>query len=140
GVPQSVTMRIPNNRVDGYFPDLQFYFQDRWTFRRATLTGGLRYDYFVGYVADSTLPASRWNPAQSFTGFEVQHWKDLSPRIGVAYDLFGTGKTAIKASFARYVQPEATRIAAASDPQLTIGRTDTRTWRDVNGDYTTYNA
>ena len=139
GVPQSVTLRIPNDRVDGYSPDLQLYLQDRWAVNRATITGGLRYDYFVGYVGDSTLPSSRWNPAQSFTGFEVQHWKDFSPRVGIAYDVFGTGKTAIKASFARYVQPEATGIAAASDPQLTIGRTDTRTWRDLNGDYTIYN-
>ncbi|HEY7169616.1 MAG TPA: TonB-dependent receptor [Vicinamibacterales bacterium] len=140
GVPQAVTLRLPNQRVDGYFPDLQLYMQDRYTFGRATVTGGLRYDYFVGYVGDSTLPASRWSPSQSFTGFEVQHWKDLSPRVGAAYDLFGTGKTAIKGSFARYVQPEATAIAAANDPQLTIGRTDTRTWRDLNGDYTIYNA
>jgi len=139
GTPQSVTLILPNNRVDGYLPDLQLYAQDRWTFRRATLTGGLRYDYFVGYVGDSTLPGSRWNPAQSFTGFDVQHWKDLSPRFGIAYDLFGNGKTALKGSFARYVQPEATGIAASADPQLTIGRTDTRTWRDLNGDYSIYN-
>jgi hypothetical protein len=139
GVPQAVTLRIPNNRVDGYYPDLQLYVQDRWTINRATITGGLRYDYFVGYVGDSTLPASRWNAAQAFTGFEVQHWKDLSPRVGIAYDLFGTGKTALKSSLARYVQPEATGIAASSDPQLTIGRTDTRVWQDLNGDHTIYN-
>jgi hypothetical protein len=140
GVPQSVTLRIPSDRVDGYSPDLQLYFQDRWTINRATITGGLRYDYFVGYVADSTLPPSRWNQPQSFSGFEVQHWKDLSPRIGVSYDLFGNGRTAIKGSFARYVQPEAVETSSAADPQLTIGRTDTRTWRDLNGDYTIYNA
>jgi hypothetical protein len=140
GVPQSVTLRIPTDRVDGYSPDLQLYFQDRWTINRATITGGLRYDSFVGYVGDSTLPASRWNEARSFSGFEVQHWKDLSPRVGVAYDVFGTGKTAVKASFARYVQPEAVEVAGAADPQLTIGRTDTRTWRDLNADYTIYNA
>ena len=139
GTPQSVTLILPNNRVDGYLPDLQLYAQDRWTFRRATLTGGLRYDYFVGYVGDSTLPGSRWNPAQSFTGFDVQHWKDLSPRFGIAYDLFGNGRTALKGSFARYMQPEATGIAASADPQLTIGRTDSRTWRDLNGDYSIYN-
>ena len=114
--------------------------QDRWTFKRATITGGLRYDYFVGYVNDSTLPPSRWNPAQFFPGFEVQHWKDLSPRVGVAYDLFGDGRTAIKASIARYVAPESNGTAQANNPQTTIGRTDTRTWRDLNGDYTIYNA
>jgi hypothetical protein len=139
GSPSAVTLVIPRNSVDGYYPDLQLFAQDRWTFKRATLNAGLRYDYFVGYVGDSTLPASRWNPAQFFKGFEVQHWKDISPRVGVAYDLFGNGKTAIKASVARYVQPEATGTAAGADPQGTIGRTDARTWQDLNGDYTIYN-
>jgi hypothetical protein len=58
-------------------------------------------------------------------GFEVQHWKDLSPRAGIAYDLFGDGKTALKASIARYVQPEATGTAGSAGPQGTIGRTAT---------------
>jgi len=30
------------------------------------------------------------------------HWNVLSPRIGVTYDLFGTGKTLFKANFAMY--------------------------------------
>jgi hypothetical protein len=139
GAPQSVTLRIPRDQNDGY-GDYQMFVQDRWTFRRATITGGLRYDHFIGYVNDSTLPPSRWNQPQFFPGFEVQHWRDLSPRVGVAYDLFGNGQTAIKASMARYVAPESNGTSQANNPQTTIGRTDTRTWRDLNGDYTIYNA
>ena len=30
-------------------------------------------------------------------------WRDLSPRVGGSFDVFGNGKTAIKASFSRYV-------------------------------------
>ena len=66
-------------------------------------------------------------------------WKDLSPRVGVAFDLFGTGKTALKASFARYVAPLATETQVANNPQNTIGATDTRNWSDLNRDYTIYN-
>ena len=139
GVPQSVTLIIPRESVSGYSPDLEFYVQDRWTINRATISGGLRYDYFEGYVGDSTLPPSRWNPPQFFSGSEAQHWKDVSPRAGIAYDVFGDGKTAVKASIARYVQPEATGTAGTNDSQARIGRTDTRTWRDLNGDYTIYN-
>ena len=94
----------------------------------------------MGYVNDSTLPASRWNAAQFFPGFEVQHWKDISPRGGISYDLFGNGRTALKMSVARYVAPESNGTAQANNPQTTIGRTDTRTWRDLNGDYTIYNG
>ena len=42
GTPQSVTMRIPSETRNGYLPDLGIYAQDRWSFKRATLTGGLR--------------------------------------------------------------------------------------------------
>jgi hypothetical protein len=138
GAPQSVTMRIPIDTEDGY-GDLQLFVQDRWTVKRATITGGVRYDRVTGYVNDSTLPPSRWNPARFFPGFEVEHWKDISPRVGIAYDLFGTGRTAIKASIARYIAPESNGTAQANNPQTTIGRTDTRTWRDLNGDFTIYN-
>ena len=113
--------------------------QDRWTLGRATVNAGLRYDWFVGEVLDETLPASRWNAATNFSGFTVQNWKDLSPRIGVSYDLFGNGKTAVKASFARYVNGEAVATAAANNPQTTVGNTDTRTWNDINSDFTIFN-
>ena len=139
GAPQSVTLRIPREYTAGYFPELGLYLQDRWTFKRATVTGGLRYDYFLGTVGDGTLPSSRWNPEQFFPGFELQHWKDLSPRVGVAFDVFGNGRTAVKVSGARYVEPLATETQLANNPQTTIGATDTRTWRDLNGDYTIYN-
>ena len=138
GTPQQVTLRIPRDQDDGY-GDFQAFVQDRWTLGRATITGGLRYDYFVGYVNDSTLPASRWNAAEFFPGFELQHWHDISPRGGISYDLFGNGKTALKMSVARYVAPESNGTAQANNPQTTIGRTDTRTWSDLNGDYTIYN-
>ena len=42
-------------------------------------------------------------------------------------------------SVARYVAPESNGTAQANNPQTTIGRTDTRTWTDRNGDYTIYN-
>jgi len=57
----------------------------------------------------------------------------------VSYDLFGNGKTAVKASFARYVNGEAVATAAANNPQTTVGNTDTRTWNDANGDFTIFN-
>ena len=41
----------PDQPVGRLLPDLGIYAQDRWTFKRATITGGLRYDYFDGDVA-----------------------------------------------------------------------------------------
>jgi hypothetical protein len=35
----------------------------------------------------------------------VSSYKDISPRIGLAYDVFGNGKTAVKFNFGRYLGP-----------------------------------
>ena len=130
GVPQSVTLRTPLDQREGIKADVGLFAQDKWTINRATINAGLRFDWFQGDVLDEDLPAGRWSPAAHFDGFDVQNWKDLSPRLGVAYDLFGDGKTAVKFSVARYVNGEAAGTAAANNPQTTVGRTDTRTWTD----------
>jgi hypothetical protein len=122
-----------------YYPDLGLYAQDRWTVKPATITAGLRYDALTEKTLDSTLPASIWNPSQSFSGRDVVHWKDVSPRVGVAFDLFGDGKTALKTNIARYVNADNANTANLNDPQRTIGISDTRTWTDVNGDHTIFN-
>jgi hypothetical protein len=139
-LPQAVTLRTPLDQREGIKADVGLFAQDKWTVGRATINAGLRFDWFQGRVLDEDLPAGRWSPAAHFDGFDVQNWKDLSPRIGLAYDVFGTGKTALKFSAARYVNGEAAGTAAANNPQTTVGRTDTRTWRDLNGDFTIFDA
>ena len=32
------------------------------------------------------------------------HWNDITPRMGVAYDLFGNGKTAVKVNLGKYME------------------------------------
>src|SRR4051794_29523776 len=114
GVPDSVTLLLPRNPINEYLPDLGVFAQDQWRVKRATNTGGLRYDYYVSRVLDGTLPASRWAPATEFEGFTASTYKDISPRLGVAVDLFGTGKTALKASVGRYLAPLGVTIATNS--------------------------
>ncbi|MGH9349793.1 MAG: carboxypeptidase regulatory-like domain-containing protein [Vicinamibacterales bacterium] len=140
GLPQAVTLRTPLDQREGIKADIGLYVQDKWTIKRATINAGLRFDWFRGEVLDEDLPAGRWSPAAHFDGFQVQNWKDINPRIGIAYDLFGDGKTAVKASVARYVNGEMVGTAAANNPQTTVGRTDVRIWRDLNGDFTIFNS
>ena len=137
-LPQSVTLRTPLDQREGIKADVGLFAQDKWTIKRMTVNAGVRFDWFQGEVHDEDLPAGRWSPAAHFDGFDVQNWKDVSPRLGLAYDLFGDGRTAIKFSVARYVNGEAAGTAAANNPQTTIGRTDTRNWQD-NGDFTIFN-
>ena len=47
---------------------------------------------------------------------EVQNWKDISPRVGFAMDVFGNGRTAVKASVARYVAGQQVAVARSGQP------------------------
>ena len=43
-----------------------------------------------------------WGDASAPEWKNIITWNSLAPRIGLSYDLFGNGKTALKASFSRY--------------------------------------
>ena len=148
GAPTAVTLRLPTDRRNGIKADVGIYAQDRWTMGRTTLNLGVRYDDFIGETQESDVLGSRVSTAVHFGKCAdgkndakagcvgtVQNWKDISPRVGVAYDLFGNGRTAIKASVARYVNGEqiGTVNAAGNNPVSTLGLTDRRTWTDADG-------
>src|SRR5262249_38598545 len=65
----------------------------------------------------------------------VPNWKDIFPRVGAAYDLFGDGKTAIKGSVGKYGVLGAAAIAQASAGAARIATTARRTWTDTNGNF-----
>src|SRR5207244_434830 len=58
-----------------------------------------------------------------------------SPRFGTAYDLFGTGRTAVKVSLGRYLAGEGTGLSKAIHPVQTSTNIAFRTWSDDNGNF-----
>ncbi|NIO48339.1 MAG: hypothetical protein GTN73_02700 [Candidatus Aminicenantes bacterium] len=64
-----------------------------------------------------------WKKIVEFTTF--------SPRIGIVYDLFGDGKTAIKASFSRYYEP--VWSAKYNAANILSGMAMNWYWYDLNG-------
>jgi hypothetical protein len=138
GVPQSATLRASQDSRESLWPDLQLFAQDKWTFKRVTMNLGVRYDDLTGYAPENDLPANRWMSGAHFERTDIQHWKDVDPRVGVSIDLFGTGRTALKAGVGRFVAKVGSTTVANNAPQSTIGQTDLRNWRDLNGDYTIY--
>ena len=137
GIPNQITQyATPYDTLDKMKADLGIYAQDQWTMGRLTLNYGLRYEYFNGYVPAQTVPATAWIPERKFeavTGIPL--WKDLTPRLGAAYDLFGDGKTALKVSLGRYVAKYGVDLTALNNPIQTSVNSVTRTWTDANANY-----
>jgi hypothetical protein len=54
-------------------------------------------------VDPGVATAGRFVPARSFPGIpNLLNWNNVAPRIGLAYDLTGDSKTALKFSYSRY--------------------------------------
>jgi outer membrane receptor protein involved in Fe transport len=97
-----------NSRRNTYQNSYAFYLQDNFRLsHRLTLNYGLRWDYY-GVIGEknnlfSILDASD-NLVQVGTNggpssLYPKDFNNFSPRIGIAYDVFGTGKTVVRAGY-----------------------------------------
>jgi hypothetical protein len=134
GVPDSALIRnTPITSESKLNAALGLYVQDSWTIHRLTLNPGLRFDYLNAEVPEQNSPAGRFVPARHFDRIpDLPNWKNIVPRFGAAYDLFGNGKTAIKGSVGKFTQQELIGFAEKYNPLVLSG--DTRTWNNVAGD------
>ncbi|PYR02789.1 MAG: hypothetical protein DMG00_28095, partial [Acidobacteria bacterium] len=65
----------------------------------------------------------------------IPSWKDLNPRVGVAWDIFGNGRTSLKTSLGRYVAKTNVDVAVLLNPITTSVNTANRSWNDTNRNY-----
>ncbi len=82
-VPVSVTQWATPYLLKAQNKDFGFFVQDQWSLRRLTLTYGVRYEYFNGYVPPQQLDATPngWVPDRSFNEVKnVPLWKDVDRR------------------------------------------------------------
>ena len=121
-----------------------FFVQDTWTRGRLTLQGALRYDRAWSWSPagrNGTTGTSALNPAPiPFDKLmSVDAYNDITPRFGVAYDVFGNGKTALKFNMGHYLDAAtndsaytrnnpANRIVSTVRPAAGPTATTTRSW------------
>ena len=132
-VPQSITLWAVPFGTWETAQDVAIFAQDQWTIRKLTLNLGVRYNNFNGSIPEQSLPAGYFVPERHTEAVkDSPNFTNLSPRMGAAYDLFGTGRTAIKASLGRYT-PRNT--GATGNPLLNMAQSTTRTWNDLDRDF-----
>jgi hypothetical protein len=131
GQPSSVT--VWNTPIDApgiVDYDAAIFVQDTWTIKRLTVNPGIRIEWFSAGMRAASAEAGRFVPARFFPEERgLLKWgPDYAPRFSVAYDLFGSGRTAIKANYSKYHRQYDADPAAAYSPIGIIS--ENRNWFD----------
>ena len=112
-----------------------FYAQEQWTRGRLTLQSAARFDYASSHFPQQQVGPERFIPVAIVlpAADGVKGFNDISPRFGVAYDLFGTGKTSLKGNLGRYMQAASNAARyTATNPLSRITTSTNRSWTDAN--------
>ena len=133
GVPASVLVdNTPVNNKPGH-DEAGAFIQDSWTINRLTINTGVRYDWFHPWVDEQVAEAGRWVPERKFAAItNLLAFTNISPRLSGVWDVFGDGKTAVKANFGQYIAIQGNTAADNYNPSGVF--TNQRTWTDRNGD------
>lgn len=134
GVPDSVTVYNTPVTTSLEQSELGLFVQDSWTIAgRVTLNAGARYERHVGSLNAQSAPAGDFVGARSFPAQRgLVTWNTVVPRIAVAYDLAGSGRTVLKGSVSQYAQRQGSQLVDQFNPMRQ--NTEIRTWSDTNGD------
>jgi Carboxypeptidase regulatory-like domain/TonB-dependent Receptor Plug Domain len=137
GVPNSAELWRDGNSVS-HLNTTAVYAQDSYTVKRFTLNLGGRLDIQDDEALAADVPANpivpTILPAVKFPGADAGvTWKNFSPRLGLTYDLTGSGKTVMNASYATYFGQMAP--GQLSGELAATGAVFVRyAWADTNGD------
>jgi hypothetical protein len=135
GVPNQLSQRVGTNETSNSLQYNAVYLQDQWTRQRLTVQAALRFETARswapagenGIIADNQFGGPFLLPRTE----GVKGYKDITPRFGAAYDVFGTGKTALKVNAGQYLQGAWTGDAyTISNAGSTLVTSINRTWSD----------
>jgi hypothetical protein len=117
------------------------YAQDRWTIGRLSLQGGLRFEHLTDHFPQQQMGPNYLVPTPIIFPEEdgPLHQKELLPRFGASYDVFGNGKTAAKFFLGRYATTFNTVDEWANYSPAGLGHFVSqdmqRGWTDTNQNY-----
>ena len=116
---------------------LALYLQDAISWKRLTVTAGLRFEHLNGYLPEQGSPDSQFFPnlqRQWPKVDDVVDWKTTGPRISAAYDVRGDGRTGLKFAAGRYYYVIASGGGILDGVNPNANYQETYTWNDANND------
>ena len=118
--------------------NVSLYAQDTYTRNHLTMQLGLRYDFNHDQALSSSVVANplvpQLLPAVNFPGADpAVKFNNISPRLGLTYDIKGNGQTVARANYASYWGQVGTGgVSSQINP---VTRVSVRyPWIDLNGD------
>ena len=146
GVPNQLTQSISPWVNDARVAWQALYAQGQWSRDRVTFHGAVRFDRAWSWFPEQALGPSRFLPSQIVVPETrgVDSYKDITPRVGLAYDLFGAGRTALRVTAGKYLEGAGVSgNYANSNPTLRMPQTTsvfgpagvTRAWMDTNNNF-----
>ncbi|MGH9161059.1 MAG: carboxypeptidase regulatory-like domain-containing protein, partial [Vicinamibacteraceae bacterium] len=137
GVPDSAQLYRDQNSVS-HLDTHALYAQDTFTRDRLSVNLGVRWDRQDEFAAPSNAPAHPFAPdvlpAVSFPGIDAGVvWNDISPRLGMTYDLLGDGRSIVSASYSMYFG-QMSPGQLSNDLAATGAVWVRHPWSDLNGD------
>ena len=146
GVPNQITETLHSNLRTLRTRYNALFAQDQWTRGRMTLQGALRFDHAWSYFPEQVVGPTRFLPTPIVfpETVGVQGYNDLTARGGLAYDVFGNGKTSVKINIGKYLDAASNNngnYTITNPTSRMAGSTEagqpaiTRTWTDRNGNF-----
>ena len=132
GIPnQSAEFEAHNAPItpDNWDNVYSFFITDQWRLgQRLTFNLGTRIDQQHSWVPEQSRAAGEWLPAATFPRVEVGRWTSLAPRVAVAWDVTGSGRSVLKSTYGWF--NNSTDISA--DYNQYASCTTRYRWNDLN--------
>ena len=126
------TYNLPVETILGTTTNVGIFVTDRWRVgERLTLNLGLRWDHQSAYVPAQCKEQGQFGNAGCYPKVDAEKLGAYSPRFAAAYDLTGSGKSVVKATWGRFVD-ELDDTHASIYNQNNLIETRYR-WRDQDG-------
>ena len=122
---------FPINRMNTF----ALFATDSWKIHRATLNLGVRYDQSSSFYPTQEKEPGVFGTAGSVPARDILTWKRVVPRLGLSWDVRGTGRSVVKATYSLYSPSMGTLFSQLYNPNALV--TTVYRWSDPNrnGDY-----